>query len=273
MVKVSVIIPCKNAEGTVGGAIESILRQTYKDLELIVINDSSDNSRHIIESFDDDRLKPYHISNIGLCTSLNTGITKSTGDYIARLDADDISLPDRILIESTFLDQNPNVALVGAQAFFRQANKVYSSPLASKITSPVALNNRLFKVNPLIASTTMMRRDAMLEIGGFDLSFDKWPYAGDYDMAIRLAKRFPVMMIPDYVGLYTISSSSLSTGRSIDRFVSLCLAKKRALSLARNPRDASATIFSLFRSVGIDLVTRITNDRIYNYTLNVGTRL
>ena len=111
----------------------------------------------------------------------------------------------------------------------------------------------------------------MLEVGFYDSAFDRWPYAEDYDLLVRLARIARVMMIPDYVGVYTMSASSMSRKNSISRLVGLCLAKKRAFALAKNPKNARLILWSIFRSIGIDLASRITNDTMYNYSLNVRT--
>ena len=114
---VSIILPVYNAEKTLGRAIKSILNQTYSNWELILIDDgSSDASSNIIKKLKDSRIKKiFFKTNKGLVKSLNVGIKVSKGKFIARMDADDISLPERLFHQLQFLKKNPLFDLVGSQ--------------------------------------------------------------------------------------------------------------------------------------------------------------
>src|SRR5947207_1274318 len=104
-----------NGENYLAEAIDSILNQTFKDFEFIVIDDgSSDTSLKIIKKYTDPRIKLISRKNKGLVASLNEGLAKAKGDYIARQDADDVSLPQRLKKEVEYLDAHPKVALVGS---------------------------------------------------------------------------------------------------------------------------------------------------------------
>lgn len=111
-------MPVFNASQFLKQAIDSIVVQSFFDWELIVINDgSTDNSEDIIASYTDSRIK-YHKneSNIGLIASLNKGISFCTGEYIARMDGDDISMPNRLKKQLDFMDKHPHYAMCGGQA-------------------------------------------------------------------------------------------------------------------------------------------------------------
>ena len=112
--KVSVIISAYNEEEYLEECIESILTQTYENIELIIINDgSNDNTKGIIDNIAlvDNRVIPVHQENVGLTKSLNNGLKLAQGKYIARQDADDKSEPNRIEIQKKFLDENPDISL------------------------------------------------------------------------------------------------------------------------------------------------------------------
>lgn len=115
---ISVVMAVFNAESSLLWAIESVLNQNFDDFEFIIVNDgSSDNSRNIILSYSDSRIKLIdNAQNMGLIYSLNLGVAKSTGKYIARMDADDISYPERFQTQLNFLEVNPNVDLVSCKA-------------------------------------------------------------------------------------------------------------------------------------------------------------
>src|SRR5690242_9290742 len=112
--KVSVILPAYNVEKYIADAVNSILLQSFGDFELLVIDDgSTDNTRGIVQSINDPRL--LYLSNgrnAGLAFTLNKGIDQSSGQYIARMDGDDISLPDRFRKQVAYLDEHPEVSMV-----------------------------------------------------------------------------------------------------------------------------------------------------------------
>ena len=111
--KVSVIMPVYNGEKFISQAIESILNQTFVDFEFIIINDgSNDKTEKIIAKYKDKRIKYFKFTkNKGLVYSLNFCLKKSKGEFIARMDADDISMPDRFTKQVKFLDKNESVVM------------------------------------------------------------------------------------------------------------------------------------------------------------------
>jgi len=114
--RVTVFMPVYNAEKYLAKAIESILCQTFHDFEFLIINDgSTDGSDAIIRSFNDERIRIHtHLKNVGLAVTVNEGLDLTNGVYMARMDADDISLPSRLEKEVNFLDTHPDVAVVAA---------------------------------------------------------------------------------------------------------------------------------------------------------------
>ena len=129
---ISVIMAVFNAEASLRWAIESILNQSFHNFEFIIINDgSNDNSRNIILSYADTRIKLIENSeNMGLVYSLNAGVAQSCGKYIARMDADDISFPDRFQQQVDYLEANPNIDLVSCKAvvFFNSEHIIGTLP-------------------------------------------------------------------------------------------------------------------------------------------------
>ena len=123
---VSVLMPVYNAGAFLNEAVESILNQTYKNLELIIINDgSTDNTEDRIKSFKDSRIKYFkNENNLKLIKTLNKGLRLCTGKYIARMDADDIALNTRIEKQVAFMELNQNVVASGTYAqFFGSSSK------------------------------------------------------------------------------------------------------------------------------------------------------
>ena len=163
-VDISIIMPVYNGEKYLKEAIESILNQTFKNFELIIINDgSSDQSKNIIENFLDKRIKNLeNKKNKGLIYSLNYGISKAKGKYIARMDADDISHLNRLEIQFNYLEKNKEIFFLGSQV-----EKVYSKTEKTKLsrlrTTYSDIKTDLLFANPFIHPTLMFRREIFSE--------------------------------------------------------------------------------------------------------------
>jgi glycosyltransferase involved in cell wall biosynthesis len=125
---ISVVMPVYNAAQYLREAIDSILNQTFRDFEFIIINDgSTDRSLEIIQSYNDDRIRLINQKNTGLAKALNNGIAIAKSDFIARMDADDISIPERLTSQFSFLESNVDVVAVGsnAEVIDKEGNHVY----------------------------------------------------------------------------------------------------------------------------------------------------
>ncbi|MEM9925690.1 MAG: glycosyltransferase family 2 protein [Cyanobacteria bacterium P01_D01_bin.50] len=121
--KASVIVPLYNAEKYIGRTIKSILNQTYKNLEIIIVDDESpDNSVKVCQQFTDSRIKIVHQKNRGLAGARNTGIRHAEGEYIAFMDADDIWLPEKLEKHITQLESNPDVGVSFSRSAFIDEN-------------------------------------------------------------------------------------------------------------------------------------------------------
>jgi glycosyltransferase involved in cell wall biosynthesis len=130
--KVTVLMPVYNGAPCLAEAIQSILRQTFTGFEFLIINDgSTDGSVAVIQGFHDPRIRLVHNeTNLGLVASLNKGLGLAQGEYIARMDADDISRPERLALQVNFMDTNPAVGVCGSwvQYFPKAENSVWKLP-------------------------------------------------------------------------------------------------------------------------------------------------
>ena len=115
MQKVTVVLPVFNAQDYIEAAVKSVLDQTYRDFELLIIDDgSNDRSASIVSSFCDPRITfVRHNTNLRLIATLNEALSKANGEYIARMDADDVCHPERLQRQVEFLDSHPDVGVVG----------------------------------------------------------------------------------------------------------------------------------------------------------------
>lgn len=123
---ISIILPTYNNEKTIFYSIQSILNQSYRNFELIIVNDfSTDKTKQIIRSFNDSRIIYLeNEKNIGTTNSVLRGIEKSEGDYIARMDGDDIAIPARLKTQLDYLEENPHIDLVASNIILFTNNKV-----------------------------------------------------------------------------------------------------------------------------------------------------
>lgn len=179
---ISVILPAFNASKTISEAIDSILSQSFKDWEMLVINDGSiDNTKDIIQGYTDSRIKYIeNEGNKGLVYSLNRGISLSQGVYIARMDADDISLPTRLEEQLKYL-QDKDLDLCGCTTTHVDMNNKVIIPVVNKSYPPRVIG-RCLKYDNCIAHPTWFGKKKLFE----DLNgYRDFHACEDYDFLLR----------------------------------------------------------------------------------------
>lgn len=205
---ISVIMPVFNAERFLKEAIQSILKQTYTDLELIVVDDAStDSLPFIMQSFSDKRVR--YVKNekrVGVACSLNRGLQKARGEHIARMDADDIASSKRFEQQIAFLKQHPEVGVVGTWVRIIDENEKKIG-YKKYPTSSYNIARALIFENPLNHSSVMFRKNLMKQYGGYDEQLNG---AEDYDLWLRYAKRSKLANIGKPLLNYRITKSSVS---------------------------------------------------------------
>ncbi len=157
---VSVILPVYNAERSIAAAVMSVLRQSFSDFELIAINDgSTDSSGEILRSFGDCRIRIIERkNNRGLVAALNDALGEAKGEFVARQDADDVSLPERLALQRDAFDTSPNVGAVGANLELMANDSESRGNWIYPDTPDGARWQALFKT-PVAHSAVMYRRD------------------------------------------------------------------------------------------------------------------
>ncbi|MCE3259890.1 MAG: glycosyltransferase [Bacteroidetes bacterium] len=184
--KISVILPVYNAEKYIAEAITSILSQTFSNFELIVVNDgSNDRSEEIILSFKDDRIVYLRQKNAGLAATLNKGISLANGEYIARQDNDDISLPERLEKQLNFLEEHKEVSLLGTWAEIIDEQGRSTGRFHRHHASDSYLKFFLLFDNPFVHSSVMFRKESVKQIGAYNVSPELFE---DYNLWSRLAR-------------------------------------------------------------------------------------
>ncbi len=209
MPKVSVIMSVYNGNADYFRmAIDSILNQTFKDFEFIIINDGSTDPDidKTIKSYNDSRIKHINQPNAGISRARNIGMDVAKGDYIAVMDADDISLPERFAVQVKFMDENPDVSLVGAGIkMFGDTERVIMYP-----EQPKCLD--ILKRNPFAHPVVMMRR-ADIEKFGFKYN-PKYIVAHDYELWSRMIRVLKMVNLPIVLLKYRWSGQNISVYRA-----------------------------------------------------------
>jgi glycosyltransferase involved in cell wall biosynthesis len=180
---VSVIIPAYNQSDYLGIAIQSVLDQTYQDIEILVIDDgSTDDTRKVANRFSDPRIKYIYQANKGLSGARNTGIRNSAGEYLTFLDSDDLFLPEKINLLASFLNSQTEIGFVAGQAI---PIDEHGQRIGNLFDNPIPKDpSKLLLGNPLHVGSVMLRRSWQEKIGYFDESLRSYE---DWDMWLRLA--------------------------------------------------------------------------------------
>ena len=205
---VSLVMPAYNAELYVAEAIGSILAQTFPDFEFIIINDgSTDGTRTILDTFAarDSRVSIYEQDNSGLVVSLNRGCQMARGKYIARMDADDVSLPTRLAKQFDYLERNPDVGIVGTW-FQDMGPDGKLGPMWLLPTSPATIKWYLMFGNCMAHPTVMARREVMQSLRYRQAAGQ----VEDYDLWIRAASVTNLANIPETLLQYRVTAHSFS---------------------------------------------------------------
>jgi glycosyltransferase involved in cell wall biosynthesis len=183
---VSVVMPVRNGGDYLSVAVKSILDQTHEQLELIVVDDHSTDDAIPMLDHPDPRLRLIPSQGRGVVAAFNTGFAHSKGEFIARMDGDDISLPQRLSCQLEYLACNPDIDIAGCRVeIFSEAGiqggfKRYEEWLNS-VCTPAQVHNQIFIESPMPNPGTLFRRNALESLDGYrDLS---WPE--DYDLFLR----------------------------------------------------------------------------------------
>ena len=192
-------------------AIKSILNQTFKDFEFLIINDgSTDNSVKIIQSFNDLRLRLIHNeSNIGLIKTLNKGLKLSNGKYIARMDCDDISLPKRLSIQASFMEKYPEIGVCGSWVKIIGLGKKFINKYSQKHEEARAY---LLFNTPFAHPAVIIRKDILEK---YKLEYDEnYKHAEDYELWSRVIEHTRISNIPKVLLHYRMHPESVSKKNS-----------------------------------------------------------
>lgn len=235
--KVSIVMAVYNGEKYIKETIESILEQNYDNFELIIVDDCSDDETiNIIKSFDDNRITVLrNEKNMKLAYSLNRAIEHSTGIYIARMDADDICLKNRIEMQVEYLDSHPEVAVLGGKAQqFGTSNKLMEYPIEHE-----QIKVEMLFSNPLCHPAVMFRKNLVHEW------YDSNIKAGqDYELWSRLIWKVQFHNLPQTLIKYRIHGKQTRNLLGKSQKQGALIAYKRTLDMLGDYKDKDALLLA-----------------------------
>jgi glycosyltransferase involved in cell wall biosynthesis len=228
--KVSVIMSVYNGEKYLREAIDSILGQTFKDFEFLIIDDgSTDSSADIVRSYCDPRIRVFKQENAGLTKSLNKGLKLANGDYIARQDADDISLPFRLEKQVEFLDKHTDVVIVSSNIEFMD-DRGESLGKTDRATDSDLIAWYLLFYNHIGGhSQVMFRHQPVMKLGGYS---EALRCTQDYELWVRLAKSHEIVILPDVLLRWRKHDDNISVkNRDEQKLYGIAISSKRLAEL------------------------------------------
>lgn len=230
--RVSVILSVRDGERWVPQAVESVLGQTFADFEFVVVDDgSTDRTGEILDAYRDPRVRVVHQARAGLTSSLNRATRLTRAPLVARMDADDVALPERFERQIAFLDAHPDVGLLGTGC-----HEIASSGEVVRTLVPpaddAAIRRALIRANPFIHSSVVFRREAVERVGAYD---ERLPVAQDYDLWMRMSRVTRLANLPEPLVLRRLTPGRVSSVREVERLRVELTVKLRALRSGAYP--------------------------------------
>jgi glycosyltransferase involved in cell wall biosynthesis len=196
---VSVLLPVHNGERFLRDALDSVLAQNLTDIEVLVVDDgSTDGTRALLAAHRDERLRVLGQEHAGLVAALERAVREARAPLLARMDADDVSLPERLQRQAAFLEANPRVGLVGCGVEVIDE----SGRAEGTVLLPLGdgdLRRRLLLRNPFTHGSVVLRREALEEAGGYCAGHGA---NEDYDLWRRIARRWELAAVPEVLYRY-----------------------------------------------------------------------
>lgn len=227
---ISVIMPVYNGEKYLRAAIDSVLGQTYRDYEFIIINDGSrDGTQNIIDSYQDPRIVTVVQENMGVARSLNKGLSMAKGEYIRRHDADDVSLPQHLEKQVLFMEEHPEYALISDQiAYMTDRGKraiKYRNPRQDFFKGRPFVDvdyNTYTRYRPVIHATVLMRTRVVQELGGYRTGFLT---SEDVDLWLRILDKHRIAVLNQCMYFVRLNEASITvrTRSSVNHYREMAL--------------------------------------------------
>lgn len=274
MPRVSVIMSVyEEPLGWIQEAIDSILVQTFRDFEFIIVNDNPkrEDNDIVLNEYQQKDARVIFIANeinIGLTRSLNRALSVARGEYVARMDADDLSLPQRLEKQVSYLDAHPDICCVGSWTGKIDEHGIRMPEITKYETDPCWVKAQFLQNSQVGHPVSMFRRMVKDITVKYDESFR---YAQDYALWVSLLPYGAITNIPDVLFCYRISDRQISSNRKVEQQKCAREAQKRAFALYDFP--ATSSFLSVFSAITIqhdmDLLAEEVNNEFRQFFRNV----
>jgi hypothetical protein len=240
--RVSVLLPVRNGEEFLAPALDSVLSQTLAELELIVVDDgSTDSTADILAGYEDPRMRVVQGQGKGISRALNLALQHSTAPYVARMDADDESLPERFARQVSAMDADPALGLIASSFEVIDPDGAHVAYRGVPLDDG-ALRSTLTGWSPFCHGSVMMRRAVLMSAGGYDPG---WEPAEDYELWVRLAQQTRFAALPEVLYRHRSSPGGVSATRGERQRDQARAVVQRARQLTVTPPDTSAVAAAL----------------------------
>ncbi|MDF1611500.1 glycosyltransferase family 2 protein [Stygiobacter electus] len=207
---VTVIMTTYNCGEYISQAIKSVLNQTYKDFELLIIDDgSTDNTEHIVKRFDDKRINYFKIEHIGYSSAINIGLNRAKYDWVSFCDADDIIHPQKILQQFQLIKKGNNLIYTNT-AFFKKNKILYE--LSTK--NNLQLINKKIALHGHLGPSVMYNRKFILNRGAHNSNLIAF---GDYELLLRILNDIEIIILPEFFYYQRLRNNSMSTTETMKK--------------------------------------------------------
>lgn len=261
---VSVVMPVYNSARYLPLAIESILNQTYRNFELIIVDDGSTDSSYRLISKKAEKDKRIIIlrnkTNIGICQSLNKGLKQARGKYIARMDGDDWSYPDRLETQLTFMKSHADVVLCGSAIEVCDENLKVKNQRRYPLKDN-KIREKILRLNPFAHPAVMYLKEAVIKAGGYN---EKLILVEDYDLYFRLGNIGKFANLSDTLLKLRLRKDSISN-TNVTRQIALHLyVRLKGVTEYGYPWHFIDVIYFIMVLIGIIVVPNKYKSGLYN---------
>lgn len=251
---VSVVMAVHNGGIYLLPAVQSVLQQTFSDFEFVIVNDgSTDDTATILAQCAevDHRLRVFHQAKSGTIAAVNFGISVARGTFIARMDADDIAVQERLELQINHFEANPETELLGGHHRYMTDDGPTEVVLRFE-TSPQRIRDRIGHVNQFSQPTTMFRRQTVMDLGLYRRAF---VHCEDYDLWLRFAERYPTENLDVVLLSYRIhprqTSQRFLVQQATAKIAASVSSQRRRLGLSDPFEDAAGITLEMLNTLGI----------------------
>ena len=254
---VSVIIPTYNREKIITRAIDSVFAQTYRDFEIVVLDDGSqDNTKAVAQAYGP-KVHYFYQDNKGIAGARNAGMHQTAGDYIAFLDSDDYWLPGKLERQMALFRQHPEYGMVGCQCGAVQIDGTYREKNRPGKSGWILYD--LFNKNFIRTSSAVITRGCLEKVGGFDESLRE---GEEYDYWLRIAAEFAIGFINEPLTVYVDNTDGMSTDSLTGRLHRLKVLEKKYLKKKIPPQMYRHRIADTCHYIGRHYIEKVTARRV-----------